>query len=108
MKKLLCIAFFSIAIMASTTAKKETMTINSKEVIKIANNDLKTSEIEIAKEILLMSCSEKGNLAYALNIEAGFTHREARSFRRDVVRGCRGGTWMWLKRPFVSESGLTL
>tara|TARA_R110001606_G_C15390481_1_gene651491 strand:+ start:287 stop:424 length:138 start_codon:yes stop_codon:yes gene_type:complete len=45
MKKLLCIALFSITIMANAADKKEIVTKNSKEVVKIQKNDLKTSEI---------------------------------------------------------------
>ena len=98
MKKLLCIAVFSFAIMASTTAKKETVANNnSKEVVKIEKNDLKMSEIEISEKNEFFGCGSEGNGYYNIKREEGMSHREARSARRAYVRKCRGnGPDGWL------------
>jgi len=90
MKKLLCIALFFTAIVASAAEKKEIITSNS-TVINFEDSDFEKETFEDSG-----SCSEQGNLLYAHLKEAGMSHRDARSGRRDFVRECRGGTWAWL------------
>ncbi|TXD54212.1 MULTISPECIES: hypothetical protein [unclassified Polaribacter] len=113
MKKLLCIAFFSIAMMASTAAKKEIVVNNTKEV-KVEKSDIfkeiKTLNLEPEKEIseedMFFGCGSDGNFYYALKRDEGMNHRDARAERRAFVRNCRGGTWAWLSIG-ISPSGAT-
>ncbi|TXD54214.1 MULTISPECIES: hypothetical protein [unclassified Polaribacter] len=104
MKKLLCIAFFSIAIMVNATAKKETVTNNSKEVM-IEKSDLdkklKTENIEFNTDIsevdMFFGSGSQGNSMYAEYRGAGMSHRDARAERRAYVRDFRGnGPDEWL------------
>ena len=76
MKKLLCIALFSIAIMANAAEKKEIVANNSKEikVEKVGDNTLTS--------IMFFGCSSDGNQIYDIEIANGATHREARATRR--------------------------
>jgi hypothetical protein len=101
MKKLLCVALFSIAIMAKATEKKEIVPNNSRE-LKIEKINLSTASetesIDVAVEPLkvLADCGAQGDAYYHRLMDAGADHRDARSARRDFVRDCRGGTWAWL------------
>lgn len=112
MKKLLYIALFSIAITANASEKKGVITnpTNEKEVVTDTSNKIIVNNFRGIKTInnnkcnketfeneALADCGEQGNLEYAKWRDAGWSHREARSFRRDFVRDCRGGTWVWLE-----------
>lgn len=89
MKKILCIAIFSVAIMANANNEKEVVVNNSTEII--TNT---TDEKEIFEDD--SDCGDEGDLAYSNARNAGLDHREARSIRRTKVRECRGGTWAWI------------
>jgi hypothetical protein len=100
MKKLLCIALFSMAIVASAANEKELLPIDVKEAtvefdfskeIKTDNSNFGSDAIEV-----LVDCGAQGDVLYMQLTEAGEDHRDARSARRDFVRDCRGGTWAWL------------
>jgi hypothetical protein len=108
MKKLLCIALFSIAIMANANNNKKDIVVNnSTEIVTNASNE---NEISI-NDVLefengdfneetfedYSDCGDQGDLYYSNLMATGnYTHRQARSLRRDNVRECRGGTWAWL------------
>lgn len=98
MKKLLCIALFSMAIM--TNAANELLPKNVTGVktendfsktIKTENSNIENETIEV-----LVDCGEQGDQLYHQLIQSGMSHRDARAERRDNVRECRGGTWAWL------------
>jgi len=91
MKKLLCIALFSIAIMANATEKKEIVTNDFKEV-KVEINE-SSSEFETVKNDL--GCGKQGNNYYSLKRSEGMSHREARAYRRAYVRKCRNYFWQF-------------
>lgn len=98
MKKLLCIALFSIAIMANANSKKEIAVTNSDETeistssfLEIENSNFMNENFELD-----VDCGAEGDLYYTQLREAGLDHREARSERRDFVRDCRGGTLAWI------------
>jgi hypothetical protein len=104
MKKLLCIALFSIAIMANAAEKREIVVNNSKEV-KVEKNDfskeMKTVKsdfkIEISEDEIFFGCGSDGNDLYDALIALGLDHRDARAARRVFVRDCRGfgpGGWI--------------
>ena len=84
MKKLLCIALFSIAIMANAAEKKE-IKVEKATFEKIGDNTLTS--------IMFFGCASDGNQIYDIEISEGATHREARAIRRAWVRACRGGFW---------------
>jgi len=98
MKNLLCIALFSFAMMANASNEKEVVTnvIDEKEIL--IENSFETESSDLNDEAFedFVSCSDQGNLLYAQLTEAGMSHRDARSERRDFVRECRGGTWAWI------------
>lgn len=100
MKKLLCIALFSMAIAASAANEKELLPIDVKEAtvefdfskeIKTDNSNFGSDAIEV-----LVDCGEQGDLVYSQAMQQGNSHRVSRELRRDFVRDCRGGTWAWL------------
>jgi hypothetical protein len=100
MKKLLCIALFSMAIVASAANEKELLPIDVKEVtveydfskeIKTDNSNFASDAVEV-----LVDCGEQGDVMYLERMADGLTHREARDERRAFVRNCRGGTWAWI------------
>jgi len=72
-----------------TNNSTETVTENS--VINIVDSDF---ENETSDDDLFFGCSSQGNAMYDEWRSQGFTHREARSLRREWVRDCRGGPWM--------------
>lgn len=59
--------------------------------------------------LTIAGCSSLGNAYYDTLIADGFTHREARAYRRVIVRDCRGnGPNGWLGITFqVLPSGVT-
>lgn len=80
MKKLLCIALFSVVLMSSTTkTEKEEITIN----------------VEM-ESTAFFGCGSEGNAYYNIKRDEGMSHREARAARRAYVRECRGGGWNWV------------
>lgn len=89
MKKLLCIAVFSLAVMSSTTKE-----INTENKI----SDIIENIISIDEDS--SNCGSDGNLEYIKARDRGLSHRAARAERRAFVRKCRGGTWMWLDYKF--------
>jgi len=93
MKKLLCIAFFSIAIMANAADKKEIVTDNSKEV-KIEKATTEKTGDNTLRTNMFFGCASQGNEHYAIWRDQGYTHRQARAMRRAWVRDCRGGGWL--------------
>lgn len=111
MKKLLCIALFSIAIMANATEKKGIVTNTTDEKEVVTNNSTETVinnvtvinvedcdfEKETAEDAMFFGCGSQGNSRYDQWRRDGLTHREARSRRRSYVRECRGygsgGIW---------------
>ena len=95
MKKLLCIAIFSIAIMANANNKKEIVINNFKE-LKIEatvhlNATFSTNNAEKLSQynFVVFGCGEGGNNTYDTAREKGSSHREARRERRIAVRKCR-------------------
>jgi hypothetical protein len=119
MKKILCIALFSIAIMANATEKKGVVVNNSKEIVtntahekvvlknysnEVMVNDfkeIKTVKNKCSKETsendMFFGCGSQGNSMYNEYRAAGMDHRDARSERRAWVRECRGnGPDGWL------------
>ena len=91
MRKLLCLAIFSIAIMANAAVKNEIVTNNSKEVY-VEMSDLKMENFE---EDMRMGCGSQGNQHYKIKRSEGASHREARKSRRAYVRECRGYFWQF-------------
>jgi hypothetical protein len=94
MKKLLCIALFSIAIMANATVKKEIVVNNSKEV-KVEKVTFEKTGYNTLTSIMFFGCASDGNQIYDIAISEGATHREARAIRRAWVRKCRAGFWQF-------------
>ncbi len=105
MKKLLCIALFSIALMANATEKKEIVVNNSTEIVTnatgekeiVMNNFLESENSDLKKEIFedANSCGEQGNNLYD-QLTSGpnaMSHRDARRERRTFVRECRDHIW---------------
>ena len=103
MKKLLCVALFSIALMANASEKKEILTNNSND-IKVEKTELKKGitiekndfEEVVSEETLFFGCSGDGNELQDSLIEAGSSHRDARAERREFVRHCRGTEDGWI------------
>jgi len=102
MKKLMCIALFSFAIMSNAMEKKEIVTNNSKE-IKVEKFDYshenKTENNyfneNITKVDMFFGCGSEGNGVYDIEMIEGRTHREAREIRRAYVRECRNYFWQF-------------
>jgi hypothetical protein len=104
MKKILCIALFSIAIMANATEKKEivTKTKIEKEVVTDNSNKIMVNNFKEIKTVnnkctnetsendMLFGCGSDGNDYYDTLISDGMSHRDARRERRAFVRECRG------------------
>lgn len=96
MKKLLCIALFSMAIMANANNKKEIATSSFKEVksdmtFQLEGVNQMTYDYETSSEALTFEgCGERGNNLYDQARKDGNSHREARQLRRADVRKCRG------------------
>ena len=95
MKKLLCIALFSVAIMANANNKKEILTSNFNEVkiektIQLEElNAMAYTHVSATDAFVFGECNDRGNAAYDDARENGSSHREARSLRRAEVRKCR-------------------
>jgi hypothetical protein len=96
MKKLLCIAVFSIAIMANANNKKEIATSNF-EAVKIEKtiqleelNAMAYIHVSATDAFVFGECNERGNRLYENARKDGNSHREARQLRRADVRKCRG------------------
>ena len=94
MKKYLCIALFSIAIMANAAEKKEIVANNSKE-IKIEKANFEKIGDNTLTSNMFFGCASDGNQHYEIWREEGYSHREARSKRRSWVRDCRGHFWQF-------------
>lgn len=94
MKNLLCIALFSIAIMANAAEKKEIVTNNSKE-IKVEKAAFEKTVDNTITSIMFFGCASEGNERYAIWRSEGFSHRKAREKRRAYVRKCRGNFWQF-------------
>lgn len=101
MKKLLCIALFSIAIMANAIETKETLTKTSEEKEVVVNNTIKKGvydsdlQKETSVDAMFFGCASEGNGRYAIWREEGYSHREARALRRAYVRKCRNYFWQF-------------
>ncbi|WP_299125736.1 hypothetical protein [uncultured Tenacibaculum sp.] len=124
MKKLFCIALFSIAIMTNATGKKEIITnpIIGNEIVRnssenIIINSFKEIETESNKRTketsiddMFFGCGSEGNSLYNMWRNDGMSHRDARAYRRVFVRKCRGnGPNGWLGITFqLLPSGVTL
>jgi len=93
MKKLLCIALFSIAIMANAAEKNENAANNSNEV-KAENSDFE-KVISIDGKLAVLGCTKDGNAYYGMLRSEGMDHREARTARRAFVRECRNYFWQF-------------
>ena len=89
MKKLVCIALFSIAIMANATEKKKVIGNNSKEIVKNIKGE---TEIVVnnSLNVMFFGCGSEANRWYNVYREHEYNHREARYLRRVWVRKCRG------------------
>ncbi|CAM1348520.1 hypothetical protein [Tenacibaculum insulae] len=96
MKKLLCIALFSIAMVVNATESKKEVEVKNTTELQVEKNLLENNQSSNNEVYVVQGCGERANLEYDKWREAGFTHREARSLRRDWVRGCRGGALAWL------------
>lgn len=93
MKKLLCIALFSIAIMANATEKKENVANNFNEV-KTENFDFE-KVTSVDGKLAILGCTKDGNAYYSMLRSEGMDHREARTARRAFVRECRNYFWQF-------------
>lgn len=96
MKKLLCIALFSIAMVVNATESNKEVEVKNATEVTVEKSDLKHNQMFNDELDVEKGCGEKANLEYAKWRDQGYSHREARLLRRDWVRGCRGGTWVWL------------
>lgn len=96
MKKLVCIALFSFAMMANATERNEIETNNSKEVKTEKSTVKKAEKTSISEEDFFWGCGSEGNAYYSTLRSEGMDHRDARSARRAFVRKCRGGGWKWV------------
>lgn len=114
MKKLLCIALFSIAIMANANNKKENVTSNFEavkieKILKSNSINLFDYSLELSQNSLaFFGCGEEGNEQYDKNIKAGLSHRDARAERRKFVRKCRNlpeGGWLSIALDVVKVVG---
>jgi len=117
MKKLLSVALFNIAIMSNASEKKEIVindfteiianTTDEKEIAAKNSKEIKTENCECEKEIsedgMFFGCGSQGNDRYNEWRRQGYSHREARSFRRQWVRDCRGHPNGWV--AFVISFG---
>jgi hypothetical protein len=98
MKKLLCIALFSMTIMTNAANELLPKNVTGVKIENDISKTIKTENSNIENETIevLVDCGEQGDQLYSQLMLAGSDHRDARSERRDFVRACRGGTWAWL------------
>ncbi len=94
MKKLVCIALFSIAIMANATEKKRVIVNNSKEIVTNTKEKMK-NEVNNFKDVMFFGCGSEGNAWYSHLRMEGKSHRDARKARRAYVRRCRNYFWQF-------------
>jgi hypothetical protein len=100
MKKLVCIALFSFAVMANAKEKKEIVISSDQKEVVINNESEITSEFsnfnEKTSEIaIFFGCGSEGNQIYDIEISEGENHRDARATRRAWVRKCRNYFWQF-------------